>query len=212
MGQIFYYMLTFAESVGSVFGLRFPYEQPRYAVIARVSDVEIRRYQPRLAIEAMVDAKQNPQAANLAFQLLFRYITGANQRRQMIAMTVPVHIDNPSQRIAMTVPVQTERTGGDAVSMRFFLPDGVAKQGAPAPLDSRLRLVNLPAATVATLRYSGLPTQAAFREESARLLRALAPSEWKPAGTVFQLSYDPPFTIPFLRRNEVAVDVTGTAQ
>ena len=212
MGEILYYVLTFAESITSVFGLRFPYEQPRYAVIATVPGVEIRRYEPRLAIEATIDARQSQDAASQAFQLLFRYITGANRRRQMIAMTVPVHIDNPSQRIAMTVPVQTRKNGDDAVSMRFYLPANVAKDGAPAPLDSRLHLVNVPASTVAALRYTGVPTDAAFRDQSAKLLQALSASSWQADGAVFQLSYDPPFAIPFLRRNEAAVNVTGAAR
>jgi hypothetical protein len=65
-------------------------------------NVEVRQYDPRLAIEATVDGPDREKAAGEAFGLLFRYITGANQREQKIAMTTPVRTD--SERIAITVP------------------------------------------------------------------------------------------------------------
>jgi hypothetical protein len=206
MSGLFYYLLTFAESVTSVFGVRFPYEQPHYVVVqALPEDVEIRQYDPREAIEATIDGPSRDRAASEAFQLLFRYITGANQREQKIAMTVPVHTE--SERIAMTAPVQTKTENG-RVSMRFFLPKSVTTAGAPAPLDPRLHLVQVPTETVAALRYSGVSTQTDFDQKSATLLRVLKSSAWKPNGEVYQLNYDPPFAIPFLRRNEAAVMVT----
>jgi hypothetical protein len=64
------------------------------------------------------------------------------------------------------------------------------------------------AETVAALRYSGVSTQTDFDQKSTTLLRVLKSSAWKPNGEVYQLNYDPPFAIPFLRRNEVAVMVT----
>jgi hypothetical protein len=199
-----YYLVTFAESITSVVGLRF-YEQPRYAVLQDLGQsVEVRRYEPRIAIEAMVDGADRDRAANEAFGLLFRYITGANRREQKIAMTAPVRTE--TERIAMTAPVQTSTPAG-RVSMRFFLPAEVASAGAPAPVDPRLRLVNVPTTTIAALRYSGVATQAARDHEAATLLGVLTRSRWQPTGAVFQLNYDPPCTIPFVRRNEIAVAV-----
>ena len=205
MSGFFYYLLTFAESLTSVVGLRFPYEQPHYAVVQNLGhDAEIRHYDPSLAIQATIDDPDRGKAASEAFTLLFRYITGANQRDQKIAMTAPVQ--TRSERIAMTVPVQTT-SAGDQVAMRFFLPRTVAQAGAPAPLDPRLHLVQIPATTIAALRYSGVATQATRDQKAAQLRQILAKTSWKPEGEVFQLNYDPPFTIPFLRRNEVAVTV-----
>jgi hypothetical protein len=205
---LLYYLLTFTESVGSVFGLRFAYEQPRYAVIQELSqNVEIRRYEPRQAIEATVSGGDRDAASSEAFALLFRYITGANRGEQKIAMTAPVRISEP-MRISMTTPVQTSMSRGQ-ISMRFFLPRAVAKAGAPAPLDSRLRLVQVPEMTVAVIRYSGVATQATRDHQAALLLGVLARSEWKADGDIFQFNYDPPFAIPFLRRNETAVPVVA---
>lgn len=206
MSGVLYYLLTFAESVGSVFGLRFAYEQPHYASIQDLGQtVEVRHYESRLAIEATVDDPDREKAASMAFGLLFRYITGANQRQQTIAMTAPVRTD--AERIAMTTPVETTNGTGQ-VSMRFFLPRAVAMAGAPAPLDARLHLLQVPASTIAARRYSGVADQASRDHNTAILMSVLARSPWKAGGEVFQFNYDPPFTIPFLRRNEVAVVVT----
>jgi hypothetical protein len=205
MSAVLYYMLTFAESIAGVFGIRAPYEQPHYVVVQDLGqNIEIRQYDPREAIEATIDGPDRDKAASEAFGLLFRYITGANQGAQKIAMTVPVR--TASERIAMTAPVQTSSTGGQ-VSMRFFLPKSVSEAGAPAPLDPHLHLVQVPASTIAALRYSGIATQQTRDHYAAILMGVLAKSRWKPQGGIFQLNYDPPFAIPFLRRNEVAVDV-----
>ena len=211
MSGFFYYLLTFAESVTSIFGIRFPYEQPQYVVVQDLGQsVEVRQYDPRPAIEATVDGPDREKAAGQAFSLLFQYITGANQQDQKIAMTAPVR--TATERIAMTTPVQTtliQKTGDiRQVSMRFFLPKAVAEVGAPAPLDPHLHLVQVPATTIAALRYLGVATQATRDQKGTVMLDVLAKSSWKPKGELFQFNYDPPFAIPFLRRNESAVEVS----
>lgn len=207
MSGFCYYLLTFAESLTAVVGVRSVYEQPHYVVVQQLGqNTEIRRYDPRVAIEATIEGKSRDRAASEAFGLLFRYITGANTGSAKIAMTAPVQTE--TQRIAMTAPVQTATDKSGTLNMRFFLPQSVAKAGAPAPTDPRLHLVDVPAETVAVLRYSGVDNAGARAEKRTELLDVLAKSSWKPVGEVFTLNYDPPFTIPFLRRNEVVVDVT----
>jgi SOUL heme-binding protein len=204
-----YYLITFAESIISVFGLRGLYEQPRYLVEQVLGQgVEIRRYEPQSAIEATVQADDRDKAASEAFRLLFRYITGANRSSERIVMTAPVRSSDSSQRISMTIPVETAAPSSGALRMRFFLPRSVAMAGAPAPLDPRLRLVEVPAATIAALRFSGLSNAQARAEHRTLLLEALSKSSRRPEGEVFILNYDPPFSIPFLRRNEVAVKLS----
>lgn len=206
MSGFLYYLLTFAEGVTSVFGIRGVYEQPRYAVIQGLGqNAEIRCYEPRVAIEATIDGGDRQQAAGQAFNLLFRYITGANQASGKIAMTAPVSSRTTPERIAMTVPVQT---GGIApLSMRFFLPRDVVEHGAPLPTDPRLRLVQVPESTIAALRYTGVDNERMHDEKAAQLLALLKSTPWHPVGEAFRLNYDPPFAIPFLRRNEAAVAV-----
>lgn len=207
MTGFFYYLVTLAESVTSVFGIRGVYEQPDYVVLQTLSqNTEIRRYEPRVAIEATVTGEDRDKATSEAFSLLFQYITGANEGSQKIAMTAPVRTQATPESIAMTAPVQTSSVG--PVSMRFFLPRDVVTHGPPPPLDPRLHLVQVPETTIAALRYSGVENERTRAEEASRLLDVLKITSWHPDGDVFSLNYDPPFTIPFLRRNEMAVDVS----
>jgi hypothetical protein len=204
-----YYAALAIESAVGVFGIRL-YEEPRYAVIDRIgSTIEIRRYAPRLAAEIAI-----PQAGNAArgdaFRTLFAYISGANRAAgsdNKIAMTAPVELREP-QRIAMTAPVQTAETGSGGVSMKFFLPASFSRETAPAPTDTRVKIVSVPEETIAVLRFSGGGGD--MPERQAELLRKLAKrSAWRPVGDAYGLYYDAPFTLPFLRRNEAAVAVTA---
>lgn len=196
MDKILYYVVTFLESALSVVGIRATYEQPRYAVVERLDrGVEIRAYEARVAVETAARGQQDGEA----FGRLFRYITGANAGRDRIAMTAPV--ETGGRLIAMTIPVEQ----GAAGTMRFYLPRKVAEAGPPEPTGPGVRLVRIPPERLAVLRFSGSATPEA-REMQARILtEVLDRAGRKPADPPFFMGYDPPFTMPFLRRNEIAV-------
>lgn len=190
----------------SVFGIRSGYEQPPYEVVESLSDdVEIRRYRAHLVAETVVEAA-NPEAAqNQAFRILAGYIFGANRSREEISMTAPVEVR--SETIAMTAPVETSPAGANQYRMRFFLPAALTLETAPQPNDARVSLLVVPERTAAVLRFSGLGGKAAVAEREKALLLALRASHWRASGTAAVFYYDPPWTIPFLRRNEVVVAV-----
>lgn len=196
MDKFLYYLVTFLESALSVVGIRATYEEPRYAVVERLDrGVEIRAYDGRVAVETDARGQQDGEA----FGRLFRYITGANAGGARIAMTAPV--ETGGRLIAMTVPVE-QGAGG---TMRFYLPRSVAETGAPEPTEPGVRLARIPPERLAVLRFSGSATAEA-REAQARILaEVLDKAGRKPAERPFFMGYDPPFSIPFLRRNEVAV-------
>eukprot|EP01035_Chromulina_nebulosa_P030876 gene30876-41082_t len=199
MWQTFtYYATLVIESVVGIFGIRL-YEEPR---------VEIRSYGPRLAARAVV-ATSGDAGRSEAFQLLFKYIAGANLATTgssaRIAMTTPVEVR--PQRVAMTTPVQSVETAG-SVQMQFFLPASFTVETAPKPSDPRVQIVTVPGETIAALRFSGSGRDAG--ERRSELLATLSSSRWRPVGDAYALNYDAPFTIPFLRRNEAAVAVQRT--
>ncbi|MBV9654103.1 MAG: heme-binding protein [Acetobacteraceae bacterium] len=200
MGAILYYLMTFAEAGLGAIGIRGLYEQPPYTVVEHLpGDVEVRDYGPRVAAET-----DDAGDGAAAFNRLFRYITGNNRTGALIEMTAPV--SQAGNRIAMTVPVQS--SAGPGV-MRFFLPRDAVAQGPPAPRDPAVRLVTVPAERLAVLRFSGIPHRTIVDERKQQLLAALSRAGRGASGQPFLLTYDAPFTVPFLRRNEVAVAITS---
>lgn len=195
----------------SVIGIRSGTEQPDYLVVEQLGDdVEVRRYGPRVYAETVVEGDADAEESrSAAFRILAAYIFGANRGGDEIAMTAPVEARDRSEKIAMTAPVETAPASeGGGYAMRFFLPAGYSLKTAPEPTDSRVRLGRLPEQTMAVLRFSGDRGEDRVAEMKARLLARLDDSEWRPTGMPVAYFYDPPWTIPFLRRNEVAVPVT----
>lgn len=195
----------------SVFGIRSGYEQPPYTVVEQIEEtVEVRDYGSRLAAEATVEAGSAEAGRNDAFRLLFDYISGANQRQSEVAMTAPVEV--VSEKIAMTAPVETAVADDGRYTMRFFLPSAYTRATAPQPTDPRVRIIELPEMTVAVERFSGSRDEDAIKRRKAQLLNGLELSNWRPIGAPTSLFYDPPWTLPFLRRNEVVVPVARAVE
>lgn len=201
----------------TVIGVRAGTEEPAHAVVGRQGEVEIRRYGPRLAAETLIEGGTEEAARSEGFRRLAGYIFGGNRPAAKIAMTAPVEQVAPT-RIAMTAPVSSARVSqapagqapsaaGDAWRIRFFMPATWTRETLPVPNDPLVRIVEVPGETVAVLRFSGVPSAAAVAEQGPRLLQALEAGPWAPTGAVTGWFYDPPWTLPPLRRNEVAVAV-----
>jgi hypothetical protein len=171
--------------------------------------IEIRRYQPRIAAETTVEAAEE-QARSEGFRRLARYIFGGNQGSSKIAMTAPVsQASTGASKIAMTAPVS--RSGDDETGwvIRFFMPSKWTMAALPEPTDARVRLVEVPAETVAVLRFTGDRSQAAVAARSAELRETLRNKGIETAGEPAAWFYDPPWTVPFRRRNEVVVPIAS---
>lgn len=198
----------------SVFGIRSGTGEVPYTVVDRVGEaVEIREYPARVVADTLVEGRDTEEASRIAFRILFDYISGANAGGAKIAMTAPVATER--QQIAMTAPVQTStgdvgETGqekGRWFGMRFFLPASFTLERAPKPTDPRVQLILVPAETLAVLRFSGSRRAELVADRQAELLNALDGSSWRVTGAPVAFFYDPPWTVAFLRRNEVAVAV-----
>ena len=195
------------EAAGSIFGVHTA-EEPKYEIIDRIANIEIRRYAPRIAAETTVEAKDGGNARNEAFSRLAGYIFGGNRNKRSIAMTAPV-ANEKGRQIAMTAPVEMDEPD-NVLTMRFFLPSEITAENAPAPSDLRVSVVQVPEETIATLTFSGLWKGSHIKKE-AELLAGLKSSRWQATGLPFAQLYDPPFTIPFLRKNEAAIRVAKAA-
>lgn len=191
-----------AASACSVVGIRSGTEEPRYTVREAEGPLEIRDYAPRLAAETDV-AGSEVGARGDGFRRLAGFIFGGNAPRTSIAMTAPV-----SQAIAMTAPVSQQAVGETTWRIRFFMPATYTQATLPRPNDATIRIVAIPGQTFAVYRYSGSTGAEATAEATQELLRRLEPMGWTTVGTPVAWFYDPPWTLPFLRRNEAAVEVT----
>jgi hypothetical protein len=187
-------MTTVIVATLSAAGARAQIEQPRYQIVDRLGTVEVRRYEARIAAEAVVGGKEEPARGD-GFRLVAGYIFGGN--------TAPAQ---RSEKIAMTAPVAQQAADG-GWRIQFFMPARYTMKTLPRPTDRRVRLVDLPAQTLAVLTFSGDngPRAVSLRQE--RLAAALTHSAWRAVGQPQAWFYDPPWTLPFMRRNEVAVQV-----
>jgi hypothetical protein len=194
------------QGAASVIGCRVGTEEPSYRAEPLVGGVELRHYSPRLAAETTVTAGDREAALQAGFRRLAGYIFGGNHggpgtaggagaaRGRKIAMTAPVAQDGDPQR------------GWD---VRFYLPAEWTRQTVPAPDDSRVRIVELPQQSVAVLRFSGDRGADALDRRTAQLQEALRAIGFEENGAPTAWFYDPPWTLPFLRRNEIAIPVDG---
>jgi hypothetical protein len=196
-------------SACSIVGVRTGTEQPPYSVVGGVGeDIELRQYQERLAAKVTLKANsENTERRNAAFSILADYIFGNNRSNAKLTMTSPVAAPILSEKIAMTAPVVTDAGTGGAYTMSFFLPRNITIENAPVPVDPRIELLVVPATKMAALRFNGARDDVRVEEFKAQLLQALTLSEWKIVGKPMAYFYDPPWTIPSLRRNEVTAFV-----
>ena len=197
------------SGMGNTVGIRAGTEEPRYAVVDRIGTVEVRQYGPRLAAEATVSGDQEA-ARNEGFRKVAGYIFGGNEAKTSIAMTAPVaqSAAGGSRAIAMTMPVVQAGAGAGAWTIQFFMPAKFTRETLPAPKDPAVRIVEVPGQTYAVLRFSGARDGKAVATRTAQLKAMLTGSQWRASGEPVAWFYDPPWTLPPLRRNEVAAPVT----
>jgi hypothetical protein len=193
-----------AESLLSIVGIRMGTEEPHYLATKVTDSVEIRRYGPRIAAQTTVSA-DDERARNIGFRRLAGYIFGGNHRGDTIAMTAPVSQQN--EKIAMTAPVSQTQADEDGSVIRFFMPSKWTMETLPTPDDELVSLVEVPAETYAVLRFTGDRSPHAVAARTEELLRVLGAHGIETTGQPAAWFFDPPWTLPFRRRNEIAVPV-----
>lgn len=183
------------------------YEEPGYSVVRESRDIEYRRYKPYLVAETLVtDRADFDSAGNEGFRRLFKYIAGGNTSQSRISMTAPVSQAAQAEKIAMTVPVQQQGSGA-GWRIAFMLPAQFTPETAPRPSDPRVQVVAVPARLVAVLRYAGRWTESNYQEHRQELLKTLSAASIQSKGEPWLARYNAPFSLPFLRRNEVLIEV-----
>jgi len=176
-------------------------ETPDYKVVVKQGAFEVRDYAAQTVAEVVVEGDQQDAVRN-GFRRLASYIFGANSGDQKIAMTAPV-----AQSPVMSGPVTTSALGAQRWVVRFDMPRAHDLSTLPKPKNAAIRLLTLPPARIAAVRFSGLMSDSAAAKETAELLGYIKTSGLKAAGPPTLAQYDPPWTLWFLRRNEVLIPV-----
>jgi hypothetical protein len=197
-------LLALALTGCSVFGVRSGTPEPAYQVVTKIGPVEIRQYAPKLAASVTVQGDEIAARAT-GFRRLAAFIFGANTANTSIEMTAPVV--QSSAKIAMTAPVAQAAAGPGQWTISFYMPAGYTAATLPRPKDQGIVISELPGALDAVIRFTGIPGKAPAAAAREELLATLANSPYVPDGPPEEWFYDPPWTIPFLRRNEIAVPV-----
>ena len=188
----------------SVLGKRTANEPP-YKVLSQDGEIEIRQYGEMIVAETVVEGSYG-QTSGAAFSRLAGYIFGKNRAKQKLAMTAPVLQEPVSEKISMTAPVIQEKKG-NAWVMSIVMPEGYRLETLPVPLDDAVKLRMLPGKKVGVIRYSGLHSEHNLRNFAEKLTGWLEKNGNRVLSGARSASYDPPWTLPFLRRNEVHIDI-----
>jgi len=184
-------------------------EEPRFNVLEKDGSFELREYSPYIVAETRVEAGFE-DAGSVAFQRLFRYISGNNIAQQKIAMTAPV-AQTRGEKISMTAPV-SQVADGNAYPVAFTLPSTYTLVSAPQPRDPAVRIRAVPAQLIACWRYSGRWTARNFRDHEVLLRERIKKDGLIAGGDPVLARYNPPFTPWFMRRNEVLIPVAPRAK
>jgi len=195
-----------ASAVGVLFlGGCATVPEPAHKVMSKNERYEVREYAGYLVAETAVSGPWK-DALNEGFRRLFSYISGNNEGRSKVAMTAPVLSGEP-EKIAMTAPVLQETGTGDRQVVSFIAPASFTLETIPIPKDSRIRIRQVPPFTAAVLRYGGWTDPEKIERKTEELRTVLARDGRTPVPPFLSAQYNPPWTIPPFRRNEIIVRI-----
>ena len=186
-------------------------EEPKYSLIEKDGAFEVRTYDSKLIAEVVLEGEMS-DATSAGFRLLADYIFGNNTapsgRSEKISMTAPVTVENRSEKIAMTAPVaiQSEQKGW---RVWFVMPSHFSLATLPKPNNPLVLIKPIAAKRYAVVRFSGWVDDEKMQAKVKELSAWVAVKKLTSKGQPELARYNPPWTLPFLRRNEVMLEITG---
>jgi hypothetical protein len=199
-------------------------EEPRFTLVIKTGTFEIRQYAPMLVAETVVDGDMDG-ASNRGFRKIADYIFGNNQSVQTggsskIAMTAPVTLEPQSEKIAMTAPVtmssannstgDINMTASNKWRVNFVMPSQYSMANIPQPKNADVKLREIPGKNFAVNSYTGLNSQARVQAKTDELMAWVQEKNLKVLSGPQLSRYDPPWTLPMFRRNEIMIEIEET--
>lgn len=188
-------------------------EQPKYKVIVKMDDKEIRKYDSYIVAKTVIKGDFK-EAQSKGFRILAGYIFGKNKSKQKLAMTSPVVQAPGSEKIPMTSPVvisaneNSSNVKNDSWVMTFSMPSQFNLGTLPEPIDERVIIEKVEERFVAALTFSGFWGEAKNAEKGRELTKWINDNkEYEITSKPMFAGYNPPWTLPFLRRNEMLIEI-----
>lgn len=180
-------------------------EQAKYTVIKNHGDIEIRDYDAMIIAEVQISGERKT-AIEKGFRTIADYIFGNNITSSKIAMTAPVE-QQPSEKIAMTAPVTQQVSDSGSWKIRFVMPSSYTMDDLPKPNNKEVNLKNVPAKHYAVIRFSGIADNELLKRKFDQLKSFISNQNLEVLAEPTYAFYNPPWTLPFLRRNEIMVEI-----
>ncbi|MDI1301202.1 MAG: heme-binding protein [bacterium] len=219
------FLLLTIVTIGLIFGeVAMAIEEPAFERLEKVDNIEIRQYRPVIVAETFVDGDMS-SASNNGFRQIADYIFGNNRSvrgsvstsSEKIAMTAPVSVEpaERSEKIVMNAPVSVEPQGNSAGGVmhskrwrvQFSMPSEYSMATLPKPRNPAVTLREVPGKRYAVLVFSGLAGEKKVQQKTDELLAWLKAKNRRAIAAPQLARYNPPWTLPFLRRNEILVEV-----
>jgi hypothetical protein len=205
-----YAVLLSALTVWGCGGISGEQPESRYVVTKqdeKNQQIEYRRYAPMIIAEVTATGNRD-DAANKGFRILADYIFGENTKNSEIAMTSPVIQKNTQgQDIAMTTPVRQNQTENNIWTVQFVMPSEYTMDTLPKPNNKDIRFVTNDAYDAAVIKFSGFWSDDNMQEHLNMLQTHLKNNNMTATGSPTFAYYNPPWTLWFLRRNEIILPI-----
>jgi hypothetical protein len=196
--------LGVAVVAAGVFSQMRRVEEPKFTLVEQSGAFELRDYPALLVAEATVKGERTI-AINQGFRVIADYIFGNNIAAEKVAMTAPV-TQQASEAVAMTAPV-TQQAAGDSWTVRFIMPSQYTLETLPKPKNTSVTIKQIEGQRVLAIRFSGAADDQMLKDKTALLTAEISKRGLTPAAVETYAFYDPPWTLGFLRRNEVMIAV-----
>ena len=183
-------------------------DEPEFRLILKEDKFEIREYIPKIIAQIEVFGDFD-DASSKGFKILADYIfcnNTINDGNSRIEMTAPVEMEPISQKINMAKPLLTQGRDNDWI-ISFIMPNEFTLETLPKPNNKSIKILSLPKEKYAVIVFSGLVRESSYLEKEKLLNQFIKEKKLKTSGEIKIARYNPPWTLPFFRRNELMIKI-----
>ena len=203
-----YLFLASLLFINNFFSTVMATEEPEFKLISEEGEFQIREYDPKIIAQVEVEGDFD-EASSMGFKLLADYIFGNNLlegESQKISMTTPVEMSPMAENLLITSPVMDDQVN-DKWLINFVMPQEYSLDTLPKPNNPQVKIIEVPKEKYAVIVFSGLVRESSYTEKVELLHNYLEENGLKQQSAVKVARYNPPWTLPFFRRNELMVRI-----